>query len=443
MNKLLTIILIFVTVYCHATTYYVATTGNDSNNGLTTGTPFKNWEKLSSVMVAGDIAYIRGGIYTTPYTASRSIHCLWENMTGTITDSIFIYNYPGETPVFDFTGFVPTNTDPFAVYMENCHYMHIEGLRVTNLRQEASGVGVSWGWNITGGCSNILLKLITVDSIGGYGHKLSNSDNVWYLYCDVHSCADSLSTTSDPWDGSDGFGRTGGSNTATNTRYTSCRSWWNSDDGWDMYDTEGTAIIENCWAFWNGYKPGTFVAAGNGNGLKLGPANGNHATDTLRRLYQNFAFKNRANGFDQNDAQCLFVLYSNTSYDNGNYGYEWAYHASVIQNFKNNLGYANVTSNIHGSGSNVPSTYNSWNGVVTVSDADFISVSSTGMDGSRQADGRLPDLDFIKLITGSDLIGAGTNVGLGYTDMNWAPYVAPSTQGGTFIIKRKIIFNPN
>jgi uncharacterized repeat protein (TIGR02059 family) len=51
---------------------------------------------------------------------------------------------------------------------------------------------------------------------------------------------------------------------------------------------------------------------------------------------------------------------------------------------------------------------------VTVSDGDFQSVSTTGMDGPRQADGSLPVLNFLKLAKGSDLIDAGVDVGQAY-----------------------------
>ena len=56
--------------------------------------------------------------------------------------------------------------------------------------------------------------------------------------------------------------------------------------------------------------------------------------------------------------------------------------------------------------------HNSWNGGVTVTDADFLSVNPAGIDGPRRFDGALPALDFLKLAPGSDLIGKGVDVGL-------------------------------
>ena len=51
---------------------------------------------------------------------------------------------------------------------------------------------------------------------------------------------------------------------------------------------------------------------------------------------------------------------------------------------------------------------------VTVNDDDFLSVSPAGVDGPRQPDGSLPELDYLRLVPGSDLIDAGVDVGLPY-----------------------------
>jgi hypothetical protein len=47
-----------------------------------------------------------------------------------------------------------------------------------------------------------------------------------------------------------------------------------------------------------------------------------------------------------------------------------------------------------------------------VTDEDFASVVAAGMDGARQADGSLPELPFMRLAAGSDLIDSGVDVGL-------------------------------
>lgn len=56
---------------------------------------------------------------------------------------------------------------------------------------------------------------------------------------------------------------------------------------------------------------------------------------------------------------------------------------------------------------------NSWLPPFTgATDADFITIDTTGVRGPRKADGSLPDIDFMHLATGSQFIDAGTNVGM-------------------------------
>ena len=70
-------------------TFYVATTGSDSNPG-TSASPWKTVQKALNTLTAGQIAVVRGGTYTANVTASRG---------GTSSAPITIRNYPGEKPV--------------------------------------------------------------------------------------------------------------------------------------------------------------------------------------------------------------------------------------------------------------------------------------------------------------------------------------------------------
>ncbi|MFG1667859.1 hypothetical protein [Streptomyces sp. Y7] len=57
---------------------------------------------------------------------------------------------------------------------------------------------------------------------------------------------------------------------------------------------------------------------------------------------------------------------------------------------------------------------NSWNLGITLSDAQFQGVSTSGWDAARQADGSLPALPHLRLAASSTLINKGVNVGLPY-----------------------------
>jgi Right handed beta helix region len=406
----LLVISISFLINANARNYYVATNGNDANPG-TLASPFRNWQRLSNTMVAGDKAYIRGGIYTPTSSPALYIHCLIQNLNGTAGNWITIENYPNEVPVYDFTGLVVTNTDAWAVYFEDCSYLKVKGLRVTGLAQSLGGVGVSRGINIALS-SNILLQQIEVDHMGGTGFFVAHSNDVTYLNCDSHHNADPYSTTSPPYGGADGFSGSGGE-TSTRTVYKNCRAWWNSDDGWDFFSTDGVRTIINCWSFWNGYIPGTFSTGGNGEGYKLGPTATDRSNVITKFLNNCMAFKNRSHGFSQNVGQSKYQIYNCTSYDNEMHGYWWGNYPGIIQDFKNNIAYNNGGSAMADLGQ-AQGSNNTWNGPFTVTNADFLSVSSLGVDGPRQNDGSLPNLNFLKLAVGSDLIDAGVNVGLPY-----------------------------
>jgi len=55
---------------------------------------------------------------------------------------------------------------------------------------------------------------------------------------------------------------------------------------------------------------------------------------------------------------------------------------------------------------------NSWLSPFVVTAADFRSIDAAAARGPRKTDGSLPDIDYMHLMPGSDLIDAGVNVGL-------------------------------
>ena len=81
-------------VAAHATTYYVATTGNNSNPG-TEERPWRTIGKAVDTMVPGDTTYVRGGTYNTETS-------IVFRRSGTASAPIKLLNYPGESPVIDF-----------------------------------------------------------------------------------------------------------------------------------------------------------------------------------------------------------------------------------------------------------------------------------------------------------------------------------------------------
>ncbi|RPI00731.1 MAG: DUF1565 domain-containing protein, partial [Ignavibacteriae bacterium] len=401
------IILIFLSLsqLASSATFYVATNGNDNNSG-SIDSPFKTINKAWSRVSAGDIIYVRGGTYTYSMMPSTTLN----NKSGTSGNLIKIWNYSGEFPVIDYSAETFT-TQKIGIQMTGSNYIHIKGIRVTGIKQPVSGNTSQYGFLLWNNVSNCIFEQIETDHIGGWGVVIGdNCNNNLFSNCDSHHNADPYSTSS-PYGGADGF--ESGSASSTNNTFRGCRAWWNSDDGWDLRIYNGTVTIDNCWSFWNGYRPGTSTPAGNGEGFKLGPKQSPSTTNVLRTVTNCLAFENYATGFSCLNAgyyNFYSVLYNNTAYKNRK-GYNYS-DAGMVTTLRNNIDYANGTvpsinaANTH--------NHNTWNGGVSVTDADFVSCSSSGIDGPRQADGSLPVLNFLKLSPTSDLIDAGVNAGLTY-----------------------------
>lgn len=124
--------LLVLPVTAHATTYYVATTGNNANNGTDTSTPFLTVDHCVSTMVAGDTCYVRGGSYSSGVIRF--------GRTGTSTAPITLSNYPGEAPVITFQSYA--NLD--RILIEN-----------TSGANQAIGWIIIQGLELTGGHDGI------------------------------------------------------------------------------------------------------------------------------------------------------------------------------------------------------------------------------------------------------------------------------------------------
>lgn len=74
-------------------TYYVSPTGSNAAGG-TEAAPFATLPYAHGQANPGDVIYLRGGTY--PVTT-----CMVLTRDGTSGNPISVFNYPGETPVFD------------------------------------------------------------------------------------------------------------------------------------------------------------------------------------------------------------------------------------------------------------------------------------------------------------------------------------------------------
>ena len=194
-------------------------------------------------------------------------------------------------------------------------------------------------------------------------------------------------------------------------KFLGCRAWQNLDDGWDGYlrgADNVTTTYENCWAFKNGYLMDGTKGAGDGNGFKTGGSD-----DKLLKhnaVYTNcVAAGNVFDGYDHNSNRGSVTLYNCSAYQNGtniNFGSTNPAGQLIVKN----VAVLGDVGNLKATFTNISN--NSWMNGLNASPADFESIDLAQLAAPRKADGSLPDITFLHLVNGSDLIDAGVDVGL-------------------------------
>ena len=408
-----------------ATTYYVAPTGSDTAAGALTS-PFATMAHAQVIAAPGDTVYFRAGTYaytsglTTCSSGTDTINAIVLGKSGTVGNLIHYLAYPGETPVFDFSGI--KDSCRVKGFLVSGSWLHLRGLEIKGVPQNNNLNHESWGVWVSG--SNNTFERLDIHHNMGPGLFIENGGNNLVLNCDSHENYDPL-TSNGAGQSADGFGchiAVGG----TGNVFRGCRAWWNSDDGWDFIHAAEVVTVENSWAWNNGYLPGTTMplAAGNGNGFKGGgfdvPETKVPAQPPSHVIRNCLSFSNKAAGFYANHEPVADHFYNNTSYNNHpDFDLLGMLPDGTVLNvgiLRNNIAFAGTLLS-NASGPMVDESHNSWDMAlgVTVSNADFQSTSMTGVDGPRQADGSLPCLPFMRLAAGSDLIDKGQDVGLPFT----------------------------
>lgn len=373
--------------------YYVSPTGSDANVGYDINAPFKTMKKALGKSDMTEI-WVRGGTHYITGDSTVSI-----NKVGAGPGAYTIRNYPGERPLFDCSG-LNAGKKGFSV---TGNYWYITGIDIIKARDN--------GMYITG--ANNIVEFCTFSENEDSGLQLSGgATNNKIINCDSYFNKDATS------ENADGFACK--LDVGTGNSFKGCRAWQNSDDGWDGYLRPSDNInttIDSCWSFRNGYlKSGAISGVnGDGNGFKMG---GSDATDLRHNqtLTHCVSFYNRKRGFDQNNNRGSMTLYNNTAFANGGGNFVMnsiALAAGSVMTVKNSVAF--TASNSAGSNSFVSGAVlqnNSWQSPSVTTNADFISIDTVGARGPRKADGSLPDVDFMHLASGSDLIDGGQDVGL-------------------------------
>ncbi len=377
--------------------FYVSPSGVDSNPG-SIDAPFYNLQTAVSRALPGDTIYVRGGTYAygTTIRLERS---------GEPGRPIQVWAYPGERPIFDFS------TQPYGpanrgmLITAAARHWHIKGLEITR-----SGDN---GLKIEG--SHIVVEQCVFHRCGdtglqiGFGHTDINPGGQLAAFIEVINCDSYLNYDPDS-KGGDADGFAAKMHCGQGIVFRGCRAWENSDDGWDLFETDYGVTLIDCWTWRSG------VAQGNGNGFKLG-GNGTGGdslgTHVARRC---IAFGHKVNGFTQNSHKDGLVVEHCLSFGNGTSGYNY-FMEGTLNSGKSNVFRNNVSiprSGVNGGGfindNLAVQENNTWNLAVTANAADYVSLLEAVAGAERQPDGSLPQ-GFGRLVYGSDLIDRGVVVG--------------------------------
>lgn len=478
MRKSLTILFLSFSLIVSATNYYVATPasgGSDANPG-TIAQPWASWNYAfnSTSVQPGDTVFIRGGVYYTTVVNGTGIKV---TRNGTSDNWIVYINYQGEKPIIDFGNItaediVYPGLRNDGINTNGVNYVKLIGLTIRNVKQYYNR-NYARGFYIPNGIVN--LENCTAYNIWGHGFHSTHNSGVGGIHniinCDSYNNCDSLS--GDPLGsnaGATGAGFDAWTDISSGeTYFYNCRAWGNSDQGYSI-GSDAYVKCVGCWSFAN-----NAYIKGGGAGFKMGWQNID-VPDLRREMINCVAAFNDGYGFFTNEKgsggapnwnAVKSNHYNNIAYHNGytitsdGFGFiiQDTQQADTIEqwrNYSNNIDYDNYRKYTYTAGglAEYSGSNNTWDIPLTLTDADFVSLDTTGITAPRQADGSLPDNNcynnFLKLSDASQAINRGIDVGLEYSGsapdlgpFEWTDYDAPppliSTAYPSVITSKRIV----
>lgn len=450
-----------ISISAFSAEYYLSPTGNDSNAG-TEASPFYSLTKTLSLLQAGDVVHVKGGTYDYSQTINVIANDLSKKTTvsGTADNRISVIAYDGRA-VFDFTNqggglMAPSRKDSDRGILHDADYWYYYGIDIVNAKD--NGMKLEGNHNIIEYCT-FSYCWDTGLQIGSPSRQGDSNDGSvagynFILNCDAFYNID----THNQGKNADGFAPK--AFVGPNNYFYGCRAWYNSDDGWDMYQNEYPTMLESCWCFHNGdvavYSEtayGNRVPSkgwgGNGNGIKMG-GNSTYGANNIAVacvVADHHYVKGTGKGFDQNDNRLHQTVLNCLSFDNWK-NYSLANGSSDGGHIvKNNVSlriseYTNFDKHIS-FGSDVIEN-NNWNlgllydsknvkQVVDPSnDYESLDVMKDGL-APRETDGTLPNNGFAKLKSTSLFLDKGQELSYSFSGKTYTrPYVGEAPDLGPY-----------
>lgn len=398
-------------------TYFISPTGDDINGNGSQTAPFYSLQKAVDLATPGDSIIMAGGIYK--YPTRINISRCGEPDGGTIA----VVAPKGERAVLDFSSMALGDNNQ-GIRLSGS-YWYFYGLDIKGAGD--NGMLIERNKPVGGTYVDVMNRTEAHDNTIEFCSFVGNQDtglqlknmaaNNRIINCDAYyNC--------DP-DMGDADGFAPKLTVGSGNYFYGCRSWNNSDDGWDglLTATENgfpddmTTEMENCWAFNNGFLKDGSEGKGNGNGFKLGGGTYQRHNMILKRC---LAFNNLMKSFDQNHNVGNMTLINCTGY-------------SSKYNNKNHYTYK-IDGTILAAGKKLTLTncVAVWDGLIEsksaygacdlvggnvttcdfqTSPSDYVTIDTTGTTAKRNSDGSLPDIKFMQIAPGNTkLIDKGTFV---------------------------------
>lgn len=428
-------------------TYYISPAGNDVTGDGTVDKPWYNLAVAYAAAQPGDHIICKGGTYKINKYGTDGKLTVRMNKQGTAEKPIVIRCADGEKPVFDFEKqLLDCNKQPSKVgdrgILLTGDYHILFGIHIMHAADNA--IKLEGNHNRIERCE-FSYNLDTGIQLG-FGHNFSDSgfgssnDGSHCAYNDIVDCDSHHNCDCDTNYGSDADGFACKMHNGIGNRFIRCRAWHNSDDAWDLYETDYDVVLAECWAWKSGdasdhtwvkeYLNTSASFSGNGNGIKLGGNGTGGSSKGVHYAFNCIAFgcnkSGSVKGFDCNNHKDGHVLVGCLAFDNG-YDYMFESGGADAKTFYYNnvcLGKQEICVGTDDYNAiSVPMSKLGWTShlVTGISADDFISLEEDDALLPRSIDGSLPRR-FGRLACDSKMVDAG-NANLDYVNNVWSKLI--------------------
>jgi hypothetical protein len=318
-------------------TFYIAPDGSDQTGDGTMEKPWQNLQYAVNKAKPGTHIVCRGGKYS-PSKNTDGKYTVRLKTSGTAEAPIVIRAYEDEKPVFDFEQQLREQMVGDRGLLITGSHWWLFGLHITHAAD--NGIKLEGSHNRIERCE-FSYNLDTGLQLG-FGHKFSDTfpgvsenDGTYCAYNDIVDCDSHHNCDYDSNYGSDADGFACKMHNGRGNRFIRCRAWHNSDDAWDLFETDFDVVLAECWAWESGKaedhlwvkdyitKSGNMSFSGNGNGIKLGGNGTGGSSKGIHYAFNCIAFgcnnSSSVKGFDCNNHKGGHVLVGclafNNSYD--------------------------------------------------------------------------------------------------------------------------------